>query len=194
MAEKIKKISVSKFEEAVNSSYEATHDIDYNGITITVKQDLTLKEMVEFISSVVMSCFDDETSEYTPEIKDFAVRSCIFEYYTNINLPSNVEKRYDIIYHTQILDSIMQNINQLQFNAMMRAIEDKTSHIANSNVEMINRQMAQLYDSFENIGNKLSSTFDGIGDEDIKNVVKAFSDGKIDEEKLVKAYMDTKVK
>lgn len=192
MAEKIKKISINKFEEAVNNSYESTHDIEYNGLTVTVKQDLSLKDMMEFVRSVVLSCFDSESSEYIPEIKDFAIRCCIFEYYTNITLPANIEKRYDIVYHSMIIDDIMRNINQVQFNAMTRAIEEKMSHLANANIEMVNREVEKLYVSFDNLQNKFATVFDGVGEEDIRNVIKAFSGGKIDEEKIVKAYLDSK--
>ena len=149
MADKIKKISINAFEEAVNSQYNPTEVVEWRGLKIVVKHALSLKENLTFVDSVVKSCFGKEDGAYMPEVKDFAVRSCIIEHYTNITLPSNLDKRYELLYGSDLLEAIMPNINQLQFNALMRAIESKTEYLAKSNIEAstraINEQIGRAH-------------------------------------------------
>lgn len=189
MADKIKKVSINAFEEAVNSQYEATQSFEWNGITIVVKRNLTLREMMSFVDSVVKNCFKEEDGTFIPEIKDFATRSCIYEYYTNITLPANIEKRYDLLYHQMLLDEIMPRIDSLQFNALIRAIEDKVAHLAQANIEAVTKQMNELYASVDGLQGQLESVFSGISGEDIQNFMAAFGNGEINEEKIAKAVM-----
>lgn len=194
MADKIKKVSINAFEEAVNSQYEATQSFDWNGITIVVKRNLTLREMMSFADSVVKNCFKKEDGTFIPEIKDFATRSCIYEYYTNITLPANIEKRYDLLYHQMLLDEIMPRIDSLQFNALIRAIEDKVAHLAQANIEVVTKQMNELYASLDNMQAQFGKMFEGIDEESISGIVNALGKGTIDEEKLAKAVLGLKNK
>jgi len=194
MADKIKKVSINAFEEAVNSQYEATQSFEWNGITIVVKRNLTLREMMSFVDSVVKNCFKKEDGTFIPEIKDFATRSCIYEYYTNITLPANIEKRYDLLYHQMLLDEIMPRIDSLQFNALIRAIEDKVAHIAQSKIDAVMNEMKELYASIDKFGAQLKTMFSGVGDDEMKNIVAALGSGEINEDKLVKAVMSAQKK
>lgn len=190
MANKIKKVSINKLEEAVNSQYKATTIVDWNGLNITINRILSLKSMMTFVDSVIKNCFGKEDGEYRPEVKDFAVRNCIIKHYTNISLPSNIEKRYDLLYRSDLLNTVMNNIDQSQFSAMVRAIEEKLSHLAQANIEAINRQMNELYTSFANLGKQLS----GVDAEALNGVMNALSNGKIDETKIVREVMNYKDK
>lgn len=189
-----KKISVNAFEKAISENFDKTTTQEWNGLEIEVKRNLSVVEMMAFVDNVSKACFSDKDATYTPEMKDFAVRVAIIELYTNITLAQNIHKKYDVIYGSNILDTVLGCIDQTQFNAMMRAVEDKTSHLANANVEMINRQMNELYASFDNLQKKLSDLFEGIGEDDIKNIAGALANGAIDEEKIVKTFMESKNK
>lgn len=194
MANKIKKISINAFEKAVEADYESTVNVEWRGLAIVVNHSITLNDMLTFVDSVVKSCFEKETGTYMPEVKDFAIRSCIIEHYTNITLPTNVEKRYDLLYHSDLLDAIMPNIEQLQFNSLIRAIEDKTAHLAQANIEAMSKQMNELYASMDNMRKQLESTFTGVDGNELNRVIAALSSGKLDEEKIVNAIMSAKKK
>lgn len=193
MANKIKKISINAFGKAVNSQYEPIHTIEWNGISIVVKHSLTLRDMLEFVNSVVKSCFGEDGS-YMPEVRDFATRNCIIKYYTNISLPSNVEQRYDLLFHSTILDEIIPNIDYSQFDKMMRAIKEKTAHLAQANIEAVTKQMNELCASFENMQKQFSDTFSGVDKDALTGVINALGDGVIDEEKIVQAVINAESK
>lgn len=192
MADKIKKISINAFENAVNSQYNPTEVIEWRELKIVVKRSLTLKDTLTFVDSVVKSCFSQEDGAYMPEIKDFAIRSCIVEHYTNITLPSNLDKRYDLLYSSNLLDAIMQNVDQLQFNAMMRAIESKTEYLAKSNIESSTRAINELYASLDSLREKFEATFANISGDELNKVITAIGANGLDEEKIVKAVLKAK--
>lgn len=192
MANKIKKISVGSFEKAVEADCETVVNVEWRGLSVVVKHCLTLKDMLTFATSVAESCFEKETGAYMPEIKDFAVRCCIIEHYTNVSLPENIEKRYDLIYHSDLLDVVMPNIEQDQFNALIEAVDAKIAHSAQAGIEAVSKQINELYASLENMNDRLGAIFDGIDDASLGNLVAALSSGRIDESKIVKAVMDEK--
>lgn len=192
MANKIKKISINAFEKAVETEYEPYTTVEWRGLNIMVKRTLTVNDVLTFTDSVVKSCFKNDDGSYMPEVKDFATRSCIIEHYTNISLPSNLDKRYDLLYHSDLLDAIMPNVDQLQFNALIRAIEDKVSHLAQVNIASISKQISDLYASMDVMRKQLEAAFAGVDGREINNILGTLSNGKIDEAKIVKAIMDAK--
>lgn len=189
MANKIKKISIDAFENAVNSTYEPTVVVNWNGLGVVVKRHLTLSEVARFVDICTRACYNAEDNSYAPEAKDFAVRSCIVSFYTNISLPSNLEKQYDLIYHSSIIEYIIGCIDEQQLNAITLAIDEKIDYLVDVNADFVKRQMSELVNTFENLHSKMDEFFGGISQEDMKGVVDALSGGTFDEEKLVKAYL-----
>lgn len=192
MTNKIKMISVNTFEKAVNSTYQPTTVTEWNGLEIVIKKHLSLAEVAKFVDVCVKACFDSDTAAYAPEAKDAAIRSCIVAFYTNITLPESIEKQYELIYHASILDSIIPHIDQTQLKSVISAIDEKTDYLVGVNTEVINKQVNDLQNIAANIQNQMSDIFNGISIDDIKKVMSALSDKGLDEEKLVKAYMENK--
>lgn len=188
MADKIKKVSINTIEKAIETSYISEKTIEWNGVSILVKPNLTLKDMLSFVDAVVKNCFSEDGT-FMPETKNFAIRNYIVEYYTNISLPSNVEKRYDLLYHQDFLDAVIANIDSSQFDAIIDAIDEKVAHIAQSNIEAITKQMNDLCSSFDNITTRMEEVFSVADKDSLAGVIKAFGDGKIDEEKIAKAVL-----
>lgn len=187
---KMKKISVNAFEKAMKDTYTPTETFDWNGIEVTVKKNLSLKEMLEFVDSVVKSCFTKDTNTYMPEIKDFAIKVCILEKYANFTMPRSVESQYALIYNTDAVECVLNHIDVRQFCEINTAITVKTEHIAQANIEAVNTHMNELYNAFNVLQTKVANLFDGISGDDIQAVASAFANGALSEEKLVKAYLN----
>lgn len=188
MADKIKKISVNAFEKAMKDTYTPTETFDWNGIEVAVKKNLSLKEMLEFVDSVVKSCFTKDTNTYMPEIKDFATKVCILEKYANFTMPKNIETQYSLVYQTDAVERVIGYVNPQQFNEICVAIAKKVENLAQANIEAVNKQMNELYGAFDNLQSQFSGLFDGINNDDIRAITGALVNGALDEEKLVKAY------
>lgn len=192
MADKIKRISVTAFEKATESTYEPTVNVKWNGLNLVIKKHLNLAEMAKFVDVCVKACFNPDDASYAPEAKDLAIRSCIVALYTNVALPKSIAKQYELIYHSMILDTISVNVDQTQLGAIIRAIDDKVEHLASANIEMVNKQMNDLCGALDGVQKQVSEIFGGVSADDIKGVMDVLTNGGLDEEKLVKAYMANK--
>lgn len=192
MANKVKKISVNALEKAIKANYIPTTTIEWNGLEITVKKKLTLAEMYIFIESVVSTCFSKSDGAFTPENKIFAIRSVAITLYSNIRLPSKEEKIYDIIYGNGLWEIIANNIDKDQYEDVIKAIEAKIEYLSLSNAEAMNQQVRELYSTVEEIAGRISSLFEGVDPNDVKNIASAVANGGFDESKLMQAYLDNK--
>lgn len=184
----IKKVSVNAFEKAMKDNYTPSSEIEWNGVTITVKRNLSFGEMMEFVESVVQLCFANETDRYIPEVKDFAIKTLILEKYANINMPQNIEKRYEFVYFTDVVQAILSKVDRIQFNEIVQAIDTKLEYISNANIEAVNRQVTALYDTLQALESQFSEMFSGLDSDSVTKLVNAITDNQLDEEKLMKAY------
>ena len=193
MANKIKKISINALEKCVKEAAgEPIVTREWRGINVNIKVRLGLQEMMTFVDGVVKTCFTENDNQYTPEVLDFAIRSSVLEMYANFTLPTNIEKQYELLYGCDMYGTILETIDRSQFDAMLRAIDEKIAHIAASNIEAVTRQVNDVYASLNALEERLSAIFQGIDNDAITGLVGAMADGKFDEEKLVHAYLEAK--
>lgn len=188
---KIKRISVNSFEKIMKDNV-MSETFDWHGIEVSVNKNLSLEEMLEFVDMVVKSCFTADENKYMPELKDFAIKTCVLEKYANFTMPRDVKKQYALIYNTDAFEKVLEHINMKQFDEIYTAISEKITNIAQANIEAVNRQMNELYNAFDNLQTQLSDLFSGVNNDDMLSVINAVSNGGIDEGKLVEAYMNTK--
>lgn len=186
---KIKRISVNAMDEILKD-YENTETIQWNGIEVIITKNLSLEEMMAFADSVVKSCFDQASGTYMPEIKDFAIRSNIMERYANFTLPSKVERQYDVVIRSGVVEEIMRHINFAQFDELLKAIDAKLQNAADANVQMVFRKFDDVVTSFEGLQDKVGALFAGVDQADIGKLMSAISEHGVSEEKVVKAYME----
>ena len=189
---KTKKVSIRSIEEAVEDKAQSTIIVDFNGVEITVKRMLSFYDMMRFVRDVVGGCFADDTGRYMPEVFPFMIRLCVLAYYTNVNIPQNVEKQYEFAYATGLYEAVIEHINQTQFNDIANAIYTGINHTANMNISEIHTKFTSIQETLAEFVEQLGGIFSGIDSADIENVLKAVGDHGIDEEKLMRAYIDNK--
>lgn len=184
------KISVSSTEKVMKENYTPVVTEDWYGNELTIKTMLSLREMFEFVKVVVDGCFNQDTHEYLPEAKEFVLRASIVEYYTNVRMPDNLERRYAILYGTDLVDFIISRVNKRQFEDMNVAIEKKIKNRVRSNEEMVSRQFITLGVRIDEIMSRFEEVFSGVTKEEITGFLSAVSNGQIDEEKIVKLSLE----
>ena len=186
---KEKKISINAFEKVMKEMYtEDSVVIDWRGIEVKVKRTLGANEVVSFTTGVVNSCFGSDLS-YNPEAKEIAFKTNILTKYANFTMPADIELQYKLLYCTDAVHAVMEHINMEQLDEIRNAISERIQYRIRANVETVNRQVTDLFAAIDNMQHQLSTMFSGISDGDITKLTEALSGG-IDEEKLVKAYMD----
>lgn len=186
-----KRISINALEKVMKETYDNTHMLDWHGLEVTIKKTLSLKEMLEFVNSVVNSCFsNDEISVYNPEVKDFAIKISILQKYTNFTLPKNSETKYELLYKTDVIPCVLKCINAEQFFEICTSIDKKIENVAQANIEAVNKQMVELMSAFENLQTQMGELFDGVENSDMPALLKALSGGTLDEDKFVQAFIN----
>lgn len=184
---KAKKISVSEFER-ISKEIERTDNVNWCGNELIIKKFLSLSEAMNFVQNVVDSCFDNGV--YRPELKAFAIKLNMINYYSNLSLPSNFERSYEYIYTTDICQTIKLVISGRQYDELIRAIDEKISSLVAANTSAIHKQASDIIASLDNISSNIGTLFENLSSEDITAALKAIPNMHIDEKKLIEAYKD----
>lgn len=191
MAKKESRVSINKLESVLKENIVVVPMRGNEDVNITIRRTLPLKDMMQFVENVVSSCVDAETASYTPEIKEFAIRSEILTTYANFNLPSNVEKQYESLYCTDVLCQVMEHINNKQLHEIEAAIDARIDH----EVKMIETVLAaktnEMMLRIEAMVEQFEAAFGGINSDDFNGVVKKLSEmDSMTEESIAKAVLD----
>lgn len=76
-----------------------------------------------------------------------------------------------------------------QLNELTDAISEKVDNMARANIENINKQMNDVYNAFNELQNHFGQILSGVNAEDVSKLVQSIAEGKIDEDKIVQAYL-----
>lgn len=188
MVTKGKRISINALTDAVNTMGDTETVVCWNGLEINVKRFLSLKEMSALVSKAVSDCINPDTGEYRPEMRDFSVGRCMLICYTNLSLPVNVEKQYELIVRSNLPEIISGYIDKGQWFSIETAINDKIEIMTDAHIAAVEKQLAEA----AAILNQVNELFSGVQNADLSKIVSAITEGRMDEEKLVKAYMEQK--
>lgn len=180
------KISISAVENVMKELGPQIVEVDWHGNNLVIKKTLSLQEMLSFVDGVVNGCFNQDTFEYMPEAKDFVLMASIVEYYSNVRLPDNIERKYALLHNTDLVSTIVENFDSRQFEEMNRAIASKVKSRVDSNTERLAKMIAEIGDRVLAVVNQFSEAYADVTKDDINNIIHAVSGGKIDEDKIVK--------
>lgn len=189
MAKNEKKVSINSLDKVIKENFTNKASIEWHGLEVAIKHNLSFTEMLEFVNDVVMSCFQDD-GDFVPEVMDFAIKSNILSKYANLSLPDKLEHRYEIIYNSDAVDFVCQNINMQQLREITASIDRKISYLCNTNVMNIQKQMMELVSAFEDMQQKVTDMFSNFTPDDLVKIMGAIDDGGLNEEKVVKAYLE----
>lgn len=189
MAKTEKKVSIALFDKIVKEHFQNEATIQWHGAEVRVKRTLSLKEMLSFVDEVVGSCFHDELG-YMPEVKDFAIKSSILTRYANFSVPDNLEHRYQMVYGTDAVDAVCAVIDTTQLQEIVNSINSKIRFLCDSKAAMIQERINDVLSTMEEMRDNTKSIFDGITQDDLKNLMGAITSNGLDEQKLVQAYIE----
>lgn len=186
---KIQKISVNAMDE-IMKRYATTETVEWNGLQVVIKKNLSLEEMMTFANSVVKSCFDQSSGAYIPEVKDFAIRANVLDMYTNFTLPKDLGKQYDMVVQSGAVEMVLNYINCVQFNELVKAIDSKLQNTADANIQAFITKLDNVTTAFSDMQTEMEKMFSGVDTEDIGKLVGAIANGDNTEEGIVKSYLE----
>ena len=197
MSEDMKKISTEEILKAAeNCASDEYRDMEWCGLTVRVKRNLSLAEMAGMVSSTVSACFDDESGKYVPEVEEFAIRANVISYYTNAELPEDFDAMYKFVYSEpgyQLYRGVSDIIDWTQFSDIRDAIYDTIEYMTDAKSAEILARIAEVVTSFEEFVDSMGSAFDGVDSGALMQMLRVLSSGGIDEEKLAKAVVENNV-
>lgn len=153
------RVSVGQFERYYKSVRQDPFALQFgegdNAFKVIVKPHLSFSEAMDFVDSVINLTFDEEGNYYSV-FADFALRRYTILYYTNMTLPDDMSKQYELLYGTHVYDVIAENINNEQryhildaVNRQMRFEEQKILSSARAEVNNAVEQISKLADRYE---------------------------------------------
>lgn len=189
MAEQ-KIIAAEKMMEIMNDRFLSEETIDYYGEELVVKNTIPFEIFCIIVRKVSDICFNKDTGEYMPENLDYAVRLCVIDSYTNVDLPESTEEKYQLIYRTDIWETVMPYINREQFNSLVSAIRNAIDVRNEANRALFDRDINLVLEQINSLGEQVNGMFANITEDDMKALVNAIGNGGIDEGKIVKAVVE----
>ena len=153
------RVSVGQFERYYKSVRQDPFALQFgegdNAFKVIVKPHLSFSEAMGFVDSVINLTFDEEGNYYSV-FADFALRRYTILYYTNMTLPDDMSKQYELLYGTHVYDVIAENIDNEQryhildaVNRQMRFEEQKILSSARAEVNNAVEQISKLADRYE---------------------------------------------
>lgn len=191
MAKTEKKVSIALFDKIAKEHFDNNATIQWCGTEVKVKRSLSLMEVLAFVDDVVESCFHDQYG-YMPEVRDFVIKSNILSRYANFSLPDNLEHRYQMVYFTDAVDTVCEVINTTQLQEIVDAIDKKIRFNCNTRTAEIQKRIEQVVETIEDMSRQTEALFSGLTKDDMQTLMSAIAESGLDEQKIVKAYMEQK--
>ena len=183
-----KKLSIAAIDRAIKEEYVNDVVCDFHGNEFVVHRFISLETMVKFVNEVVEGCFDDESGKYLPEIRDLITKHSLLHYYAEVNIPTDFNHFYEIVYKTDLLDIVRKNIDRAQYEDILNAIDAKIDERIYTNEQKFNSAMEGAISTINSMAEQLESVLKDVTPEDVRSIISAVSEG-VDEAKLVDAVI-----
>lgn len=167
-------------------------------IEITVKPRLTISESIDFVNSVVSDVVDDTTG-VTYCVKDFSIRKNTLAYYTNITVPQNLEKQYNLAY-TDLLDRIFSEgtFDNDTYKTLLESLDKQIEFEAQKYQNELRAETRELIEETRMQGEELikvfsqfAKSFENIDPDQMAGLVNRLANmEKLDEKSIVEALVE----
>lgn len=165
--------------------------VEWNGITFNVRDRITNVEAIHFTKVISDLCFS-ENGEYLPEVFEYAVSFATASFFSDFPLPTGLEEQYKLFTFTDLIQEILNRVDSKQYEAIFDATKEKIDYRLKTEVDAVKKQAEEMIASVDTLLTKLNDTFGEFDNKEIKGLVKALSTGKIDEKKIMDAYLKAK--
>lgn len=176
----MKRLSVNDFERickvnSADNAKEIAFDVGNDkSVTVIVKRVLSFKNRIMFVSEVVDNCFDDN-GEFIPAVKDIAFKVAILKYFTNLTLPENPSKTYNLIIHSDIYSRIESVIDENEYYELCNEVDGAINHRKENAIATQKVELMKISNTMNAMTEQYSKLFDGVDIQDFMEKVSAFN-------------------
>lgn len=152
---KSKKLTFNMLAVNMPKDEEKSVDITINGNTFTlnITPMLSFDDSNTFVRSVAAACYDMANSEYMPEALDFTLRLFTLIFYAGVSAPTSIDKAYDVLYKTNIYETVVANINVGQYmrlrDVIYKRVDFAKQCIAAQQSSRVNELLGKMEQMFE---------------------------------------------
>lgn len=183
------KISCKSINKILKDDFsDNVRHIQWHGLDIEVKKCLDFGDAISFSNHICDLCFV-ERGEYVPEMFDFALRSCVIEYYTNVEATNDLEKRYKIVYETDLFDVVRNNVLKPQYFALTDCARERVDRRLAIDENDIKARLTDIADKFDALADEIASVYKDVDSDTLKTIANVASKMEnVSEEDIVRAY------
>jgi len=184
-----KKIPFETIRNILDERIAEVDSFDFYGTEITVKRMIPFDAYCTAIDRIIDSCYDSESGEYLPELRELSTRMVIMAYYTNLELPEDMNELERMMFCGELMAHIYDLINPVQLRELHQAVSKRCEIRNEANRRYFDSELYKVIDGVNAMSSEIRSFFGGISDKEMKRLAKALTSGKINEEKLVDAVI-----
>lgn len=181
-------VSYNDIKDVMN--YGNTSVVNWNGVEITVRRIISVSELIAIVNSVASSAFSGETGAYSPVSVDFTERFAVLGLYTDIQMPEDINERYELCYAPGLYISVVEAIDPAQYEHLVRSVAREVEYLKQAGINEMNARINKLMNMIESFGNSMKSVMEQISPEDMQKLTEAMAKFGFDENKIVQAYLD----
>lgn len=115
------KLPLAVVQRIVNSINVNPRKVRWMNTEFIVKPVLSLQEYMETVTKIVNDCQDDAGSIAVGLI-DFSLRTNVIAAYANIELPSDIEELFNLVFRTTLYDTVCSAINSAQLQSIKNTV------------------------------------------------------------------------
>lgn len=188
---KMKNVSISQVEKVMKDMRINEVTFNWHDVEITVKTQVSFTDLMAMVQSIAGSCFAVNNGEYVPQAKELALRSSVVENYSNVRLPDNLDRKYEILMATDLYESILERINPKQREQLFTSVDEKVSAMVDANIAQMQHRIDEQVKAMNDLFTQMQEIFSGVSADDIQKLTKALAEhGALDEEKMMNVYLD----
>lgn len=166
-------------------------EIECNGVKVKVLYTVGVTGVFNIVKRVSELIYGKD-GEFRPEIIEALTKAFIIGEYTDVDISDDIETMFSLVYGTDLYNLVSGKINQSELSMIERAVKSSVDHAIRIESNTVNAKCYEMLVQLSDMYDQLCAIFDSVKNEDVKKVLSALSNGKIDEEKLMKAYLKNK--
>lgn len=166
---------------------DASVVVKFQDVDITVKYALSFDEVLSFVSATADSCFTTD-GDYIPQVKKFVFMANIIDYYTDVQMPDNLNDRYALAVLSGLYDVVVNEIDDRQLDSLRDSVERLIDSILTNNANTARNELSKAVASLNSIVQVFNQTAKDMSPATMQNVIDALNDNTADRQQLIAAY------
>lgn len=114
-------VSYEEIARAISVSSRRCKKVVWHTINIEIKHSLNAQEYIDTYHNIIKNCTSKDGDCFLPLV-DFSIRINVIAAYTNVDLPTDIDRLFDVAYLSDIYEVVCKNANKSQIEALSKSV------------------------------------------------------------------------